>query len=152
MRQARDGREILALDGKTYTLDPSIAVIADSKGVHGIGGIMGGEETGVREDTTEVFLEVAYFDADRHRRHRAASSASCPTRATASSAASIRESCRWGAEVATRLILELCGGEASEIVSQRRHARLAAQLHAARRPGEDADRRSTCRRRRPPTS
>src|SRR5207245_6150006 len=61
MRQAREGEQILALDGKTYTLDPSVSVIADAKGVHGIGGIMGGEDTGVREDTTEMFLEAAYF-------------------------------------------------------------------------------------------
>jgi phenylalanyl-tRNA synthetase beta chain len=116
MRQAREGEQILALDGKTYTLDPSISVIADSKGVHGIGGIMGGEDTGVREDTTEVFLEAAYFtpigiaasgrklgilsDA-RYRNERGIDP----------------ESCTWGAEVATRLILELCGGEASEIVA-----------------------------------
>ena len=70
MRQARDGEQILALDGKTYTLDPSMTVIADAKGVHGIGGIMGGEDTGVREDTTDVFLEAAYFDPIAHRRHR----------------------------------------------------------------------------------
>ena len=59
--EAREGETILALDGKTYTLDPSVAVIADSKAPHGIGGVMGGENTGVQEDTTEVFLEVAYF-------------------------------------------------------------------------------------------
>src|SRR5688572_24296898 len=65
MRQAREGEQVLALDGKTYTLDATMAVIADSKGIHGLGGIMGGEDTGVAEDTTEVFLEVAYFDAIR---------------------------------------------------------------------------------------
>ena len=116
MRQAREGEMILALDGKTYELDPAVSVIADAKGVHGIGGIMGGEETGVREDTTEVFLEAAYFtpigiaasgrklgiqsDA-RYRNERGIDP----------------ESCWWGAEVATRLILELCGGETSEVVS-----------------------------------
>ena len=68
---------------------PSMTVIADAKGVHGIGGIMGGEDTGVSEATTDVFLEVAYFDADRASPPPAASSASSPTRATASSAASI---------------------------------------------------------------
>src|SRR5215831_15977956 len=47
MRQARAGERMLALDGTTYTLDPSIAVIADAQGVHGLGGIMGGEDTGV---------------------------------------------------------------------------------------------------------
>jgi phenylalanyl-tRNA synthetase beta chain len=115
MRQAREGETILALDGKTYTLDPSVAVIADSKGVHGIGGVMGGEDTGVREDTTEVFLEVAYFTPT-------------PVAATGrklgiQSDARYRfergidpQSVQWGVDVATRLILELCGGEASEVV------------------------------------
>jgi phenylalanyl-tRNA synthetase beta chain len=116
MRQAREGEQILALDGRTYTLDPSVSVIADARGVHGIGGIMGGEDTGVRDDTTEIFLEAAYFqpigiaasgrelgilsDA-RYRNERGIDP----------------ESCWWGAEVATRLILDLCGGETSEIVS-----------------------------------
>src|SRR6185437_10749419 len=116
MRQARDGETILALDGKTYTLDPGIAVIADTKGVHGLGGIMGGEDTGVREDTTDVFLEVAYFDPIR--------TAASGRRLGILSAARYRfergiapQSCWWGAEVAARLILDLCGGEASELVS-----------------------------------
>jgi len=115
MRQAREGEQILALDGKTYTLDSSISVIADSKGVHGIGGIMGGEDTGVREDTTEVFLEAAYFApigiASSGRKLGILSDARYRNERGIDP-----ESCQWGAEVATRLILELCGGEASEIV------------------------------------
>ena len=116
MRQAREGEQILALDGKTYTLDPAVAVIADAIGVHGIGGIMGGEDTGVREDTTEVFLEVAWFDPIR--------TAASGRKLGILSDARYRfergidpESVWWGAEVAARLILELCGGETSEVVS-----------------------------------
>jgi phenylalanyl-tRNA synthetase beta chain len=116
MRQAREGEQILALDGKTYTLDPSVSVIADAGGVHGIGGIMGGEDTGVREDTTEVFLEAAYFQpigiAASGRKLGILSDARYRNERGIDP-----ESCRWGAEVATRLILELCGGETSEIVS-----------------------------------
>ena len=116
MRQAREGEQILALDGKTYTLDPSVSVIADARGVHGIGGIMGGEDTGVREDTTEVFLEAAYFQpigiAASGRKLGILSDARYRNERGIDP-----ESCRWGAEVATRLILELCGGETSEIVS-----------------------------------
>ena len=116
MRQAREGEQILALDGKTYTLDPSVSVIADQNGVHGIGGIMGGEDTGVREDTTEVFLEAAYFQpigiAASGRKLGILSDARYRNERGIDP-----ESCRWGAEVATRLILELCGGETSEIVS-----------------------------------
>jgi len=116
MRQARDGEQILALDGKTYTLDPAVSVIADSKGVHGIGGIMGGEETGVQADTTEVFLEAAYFQpigiAASGRKLGILSDARYRNERGIDP-----ESCWWGAEVATRLILELCGGECSELVS-----------------------------------
>jgi phenylalanyl-tRNA synthetase beta chain len=116
MRQAREGEQILALDGKTYTLDPSIAVIADDKGVHGIGGVMGGEDTGVREDTTEVFLEAAYFQpiviAAAGRKLGILSDARYRNERGIDP-----ESCQWGVEVAARLILELCGGETSEVVS-----------------------------------
>lgn len=114
MRQAREGETILALDGKTYTLDPSVSVIADSKAAHGIGGVMGGEETGVQEATTEVFLEVAYFTPIKV--------AATGRKLGVQSDARYRfergidpESVEWGTDVATRLILELCGGEASEI-------------------------------------
>ncbi len=116
MRQAKDGEQILALDGRTYTLDPAVSVIADSKGVHGIGGIMGGEDTGVRDDTTEVFLEAAYFQpigiAASGRKLGILSDARYRNERGIDP-----ESCAWGAEVATRLILELCGGETSEIVT-----------------------------------
>ncbi len=116
MRQARDGETILALDGKTYTLDPAVSVIADSNSVHGIGGIMGGEDTGVQEDTTEVFLEAAYFQpigiAASGRKLGILSDARYRNERGIDP-----ESCVWGAEVATRLILELCGGECSETVS-----------------------------------
>jgi phenylalanyl-tRNA synthetase beta chain len=114
MRQARDGEQILALDGKTYTLDPAVSVIGDAKGVHGIGGIMGGEETGVQESTTEVFLEVAYFTPIRV--------AATGRKLGIQSDARYRfergidpQSVEWGTDVATRLILDLCGGECSEI-------------------------------------
>jgi phenylalanyl-tRNA synthetase beta chain len=116
MRQAREGETILALDGKTYTLDPSISVIADQKSAHGIGGVMGGEETGVQPDTTDVFLEVAYFTPIKV--------AATGRKLGILSDARYRfergldpQSVEWGTDVATRLILELCGGEASEIVS-----------------------------------
>ena len=114
MRQAREGETIMALDGKTYTLDPSVSVIADSKAPHGIGGVMGGEETGVQDDTTEVFLEVAYFTP--------LGVAATGRKLGIQSDARYRfergidpQSVEWGTDVATRLILELCDGEASEI-------------------------------------
>jgi phenylalanyl-tRNA synthetase beta chain len=63
-RKARDGEEVLALNGKTYKLDPSMTVIADDTAVHDIGGIMGGEHSGVTEDTTDILIECAYFDPE----------------------------------------------------------------------------------------
>jgi phenylalanyl-tRNA synthetase beta chain len=116
MRQAREGEQTLALDGRTYTLDPAVSVIADDKAVHGIGGIMGGEETGVQPETTTVFLEAAYFQpigiAASGRKLGILSDARYRNERGIDP-----QSCWWGAEVATRLILELCGGECSEIVS-----------------------------------
>ena len=61
-RKARPSEQVLALNGKTYTLDESMTVIADDAHVHDIGGIMGGEDSGVSETTTDVVIECAYFD------------------------------------------------------------------------------------------
>jgi phenylalanyl-tRNA synthetase beta chain len=115
MRFAHDGEEILALDGRTYRLTPEMTVIADTRQVHGIGGVMGGEESGVTEATTEVFLEVALFDPVR--------TAATGRKLGIESDARYRfergldpESAVWGAEVAARLILECCGGAASRVV------------------------------------
>jgi len=61
VRLARDGEKFLALDGKTYSLKPGNCVVADQERAVGIGGVMGGEETGVTESTRNVLLEAAYF-------------------------------------------------------------------------------------------
>ncbi len=114
-RMAKDGESLLALDGKTYTLSSDMAVIADDRSAEGIAGIMGGEETGCSESTTNVFLEAAYFDPRQ-------------TAATGRKLG-IHSDARYrfergvdpaftqaGAEIATRMILDLCGGEASDLV------------------------------------
>jgi phenylalanyl-tRNA synthetase beta chain len=64
-RRAKDGEEVLALNEKTYTLDADMVVIADDVQVHDIAGIMGGEHSGVSEATTDVLLEIAYFNPAR---------------------------------------------------------------------------------------
>lgn len=64
-RRAKDGEQVLALNEKTYTLDSGMTVIADDAGVHDIAGIMGGEHSGVSETTTDVLLEIAYFNPAR---------------------------------------------------------------------------------------
>jgi phenylalanyl-tRNA synthetase beta chain len=61
VRLARDGEKFLALDGKTYALKRDMCVVADQERAVGIGGVMGGEETGVSESTKNVLLEAAYF-------------------------------------------------------------------------------------------
>lgn len=63
-RLAKDGEEVLALNGKTYALDSTMTVIADDAMVHDIGGIMGGEHSGVSDTTTDVLIECAYFDPE----------------------------------------------------------------------------------------
>ncbi|MEX1204487.1 MAG: phenylalanine--tRNA ligase subunit beta [Dongiaceae bacterium] len=127
MRFARPGEEILALDGKTYRLDPSMVAIADNDGVLGIGGIMGGEPSGCTPDTVNAFLEVALFDPLRV--------AATGRRLGIESDARYRfergvdpESALWGAEVAARLVLEMCGGEASATVAAGRIPRWQRQL------------------------
>jgi phenylalanyl-tRNA synthetase beta chain len=114
-RLARDGEQMQALDGKTYTLDSTMTVIADDHAARGIAGVMGGEDTGCTETTTNVFVESAWFDPVR-------------TAATGRKLGIVSDA-RYrfergvdpdfvlpGLELATKLILEFCGGEPSEIV------------------------------------
>lgn len=61
VRCARDGEKFLALDGGTYSLKPNVCVVADQEHAVGIGGVMGGEETGVTNSTKHILLEAAYF-------------------------------------------------------------------------------------------
>jgi phenylalanyl-tRNA synthetase beta chain len=61
VRLAREREKFLALDGKTYSLKPDNCVIADQERAVGIGGVMGGEETGVTDSTKNILLEAAYF-------------------------------------------------------------------------------------------
>ena len=116
MRFAGEEEEILALDGRTYSLDPKTLVIADETGPQGIGGVMGGELSGCTEETTNVFLEVALFDpimvAFTGRRLGIQSDARYRFERGLDP-----KSGYWGVDVATQLILQLCGGEASRIVS-----------------------------------
>ena len=113
-RMAKPGEEFLALDGKSYKLDGDITVIADDKSAESIGGVMGGEASGCTEDTTEMFLEAALFDAHR--------TASTGRRLGIESDARYRfergvdpAMVQPGVEVATRLVLEMCGGETSHL-------------------------------------
>ncbi|MGH6954676.1 MAG: phenylalanine--tRNA ligase subunit beta, partial [Alphaproteobacteria bacterium] len=114
MRLARPGETVLALDGGSYALEPDMVVIADPRAVHGIGGVMGGEASGCTESTVNAFLEVALFDpvrvASTGRRLGIESDARHRFERGVDPASAL-----WGAEVAARLVRELCGGEASAL-------------------------------------
>jgi phenylalanyl-tRNA synthetase beta chain len=114
-RRARDGEQVLALNEKSYTLDSSMTVIADDSGVHDIAGIMGGEHSGCSDSTSDVLLEIAYFDPDRigatGRKLGLASDAR-----TRFERGVDPEFLDDGLAILSQLILDICGGEASEIV------------------------------------
>jgi phenylalanyl-tRNA synthetase beta chain len=115
VRRAKAGEEILALDGRTYRLDPEVCVIADDSGVESIAGIMGGEASGCDEGTTDVLVESALWDplniAQTGRRLGIGSDARHRFERGVDPAFMLP-----GLELATRMILDLCGGEATEIV------------------------------------
>ena len=115
IRLARDGEKVLALDEKTYELTSKNVIIADDKGVESIAGIMGGEESGCDENTKDVLIESALWDPmniarsgrdlgiitdARYRFERGIDPAFCVP----------------GAELATNLVIQLCGGEPSELI------------------------------------
>jgi phenylalanyl-tRNA synthetase beta chain len=115
VRRASAGESLLALDGKTHALDESTVVIADDNGVESIAGIMGGEHSGCDENTKDVLIESALWDPlniaqtgrklgivtdARYRFERGVDPAFCVP----------------GAELATRMTLDLCGGQASHLI------------------------------------
>ena len=114
VRRAQNGEQVLALDGKTYTLDNAMCVIADDSGVESLAGIMGGEASGCDENTTDVLIESALWEplniAQTGRK------------------LGINSDARYrfergvdpnfmgpGLELATRMVMELCGGTPSEV-------------------------------------
>jgi len=115
VRRARAGESVHALDGKTYALDESMVVIADDNGVESIAGIMGGEHSGCDANTRNVLIESALWDPAniaqtgrklailtdaRYRFERGVDPAFCVP----------------GAELATRMAIEMCGGEAPHLI------------------------------------
>lgn len=113
---AKGGEELLALDGRTYRVAPGMILISDDTGPESLAGIMGGEASGVTADTTGVFLESALWDPitvaatgralkvnsdARYRFERGVDPAFCLP----------------GLDLATQMILDLCGGQASDAVT-----------------------------------
>ncbi|MFO1154773.1 MAG: phenylalanine--tRNA ligase subunit beta [Rhodospirillales bacterium] len=115
VRLALDGERLAALDGREYALTPGMTVIADDRGPQALGGVIGGEPTACTAATTSVFLESALFDPART--------------ANTGRSLGILSDARFrfergidpafvvdGLDLATRLVLDICDGEASEVV------------------------------------
>ncbi|MFW2541203.1 phenylalanine--tRNA ligase subunit beta [Primorskyibacter sp. 2E107] len=115
IHRAEAGQTLVGLDEKIYTFSAGEVVISDEKGIESIGGIMGGLETGCTEETTDVFLEAAFWDNIQI--------------ATTGRALKINSDARYrnergidpgynmqAMEDATQMILDLCGGEVSDVV------------------------------------
>jgi len=115
VRLAKDGEELLALDGKSYTLDSEMCVIADEKKALGLGGVMGGEETGCTEETIDVYVESALFDPIRTARTGRMLAIDSDARYRFERGVD-PEGTIPGMERATRMILDLCGGTPSALV------------------------------------
>ena len=113
-RKAKDGEKIVALNGKTYVLDASMTVIADDAMVHDIGGIMGGEHSGVSEDTTDVLIECAFFDPEHIARtgQKLGLTSDARQRFERGVDPAFLDD---GLAIATKLVLDLTGGKASAI-------------------------------------
>nr|WP_317892690.1 phenylalanine--tRNA ligase subunit beta [uncultured Sphingomonas sp.] len=113
-RKATAGEQVLALNGKTYTLDGGETVIADDAAVHDIGGIMGGEHSGVSETTTDVLIECAYFTPETIARtgQKLALTSDARQRFERGVDPAFLDE---GLAIATRLVLALCGGTPSEV-------------------------------------
>jgi phenylalanyl-tRNA synthetase beta chain len=114
VRRARAGESLLALDGKTYALDETMCVIADDHGVESLAGIMGGEKTGCSEATTDVLIESALWVpmniAQTGRKLGINSDARYRFERGVDAAFMVP-----GLESATRMVMDSCGGTASEV-------------------------------------
>ncbi|HUD28843.1 MAG TPA: phenylalanine--tRNA ligase subunit beta [Novosphingobium sp.] len=114
-RRAVEGETVVALNEKTYTLDAEMTVIADQAGVHDIAGIMGGEHSGCGDDTTDILLEIAYFDPERIARTGRKLNLTSDARGRFERGID-PDFLDTGLAHLTKLIQTLCGGEASEVV------------------------------------
>ena len=115
IRMAQNGEKMLALDGKEYTLEEGMTVIADDKNIEALAGVMGGENSGVSASTVNVMLETAYFNPSR--------TAMTGRKLNLTSDARFRFErgvdpafLKDGTDIASQMILDLCGGEASKLI------------------------------------
>lgn len=115
VRRGRKGEEVLALDGRTYALDEDAVVIADEAGVESIAGIMGGEHSGCDETTTDVLIESALWDPRNIARTGRRLGIITDARYRFERGVDPLF-CRPGLDLATRLVIDLCGGVATEAI------------------------------------
>jgi phenylalanyl-tRNA synthetase beta chain len=115
VRRGRTGESLLALDGKTYSLDDTMCVIADEEGVESLAGIMGGEATGCAETTTDVLIESALWNdiniALTGRKLGINSDARYRFERGVDPAFMVP-----GLDLATKIVIDLCGGTPSEAI------------------------------------
>ena len=111
VRRARDGEKVLALDGREYTLTPEMCVIADENGVESIAGIMGGEHSGCDENTTDVLIESALWEPLNIARTGRTLGIITDARYRFERGVD-PEFMVPGVELATKLVLDFCGGDA----------------------------------------
>ncbi|HET9618804.1 MAG TPA: phenylalanine--tRNA ligase subunit beta, partial [Pseudolabrys sp.] len=114
VRRAENGEQLLALDGRTYTLDAAMCVIADERAVESLAGIMGGEESGCDETTTDVLIESALWNelniAQTGRRLGVNTDARYRFERGVDPNFTVP-----GLDLATQLVLDFCGGEPSQV-------------------------------------
>ncbi|ALR19406.1 phenylalanine--tRNA ligase subunit beta [Sphingobium baderi] len=112
-RKGKAGEEVLALNGKTYTVDETMTVIADDAAVHDIGGIMGGEHSGATDATTDVLIECAWFTPERIAvtGQKLALTSDARGRFERGVDPAFLDD---GLSIATDLVVKLCGGTPSE--------------------------------------
>jgi len=123
VRMAKEGETLVLLDGNEAKLDADTLVIADHSKALAMGGIFGGEHSGVNDDTQDVLLECAFFSplsiTGRARRHGLHTDASHRYERGVDPALQFK-----AMERATRLLLDICGGEAGPVINVTNEATL----------------------------
>lgn len=115
VRRARAGESILALDGKTYQLGDDHVVIADDNGVESLAGVMGGQSSGCDASTVNVLVESALWDPLTVARTGRALGINSDARYRFERGVD-PDFCLPGLDLATQMIIELCGGEPTQFV------------------------------------
>ncbi len=118
VRWARAGESLKLLNGETVELDDQVGVIADAQAVESLAGIMGGDHTAVSDDTRNVYVEAAFWwpeaVAGRSRRYAFATDAGHRFERGVDPTLTVEH-----IEHITRLLIDICGGEAGPIDDQR---------------------------------